>query len=107
MFIRTKTFKNKDGSQRAYVQIVESIRTQGKIRQKVIANIGRMEDATHEKIERLVESLEKFIGREKVALQDERLMVRQAKEWGVDLIFRNLWEKLGIDKILKQFIKKA
>ncbi|OGF63640.1 MAG: transposase [Candidatus Fischerbacteria bacterium RBG_13_37_8] len=107
MFIRTKTFKNKDGSQRAYVQIVESIRTQGKIRQKVIANIGRMEDATHEKIERLVDSLEKFIGREKVALQDERLMVRQAKEWGVDLIFRNLWEKLGIDKILKQFIKKA
>lgn len=44
MFTRTKTFKNRDGTTRTYLQIVESRRKGHKIRQKVIANLGRLEE---------------------------------------------------------------
>jgi len=44
MFARIKTLKNKDGSVRQYVQIVENRREDGKTKQKVLCTIGRLEE---------------------------------------------------------------
>jgi len=41
MFARTKTFKNKDGSTRTYLQVVENVRENGRVRQHLVANLGR------------------------------------------------------------------
>jgi len=43
MFLRTKTYKTKDGSRRTYLHIVENVRERGKVRQRIIANLGRLE----------------------------------------------------------------
>ena len=41
MFVRTKTFKNKDGSIREYLFICETRREGNKVRQITLANLGR------------------------------------------------------------------
>ncbi|ACA60483.1 hypothetical protein Daud_1992 [Candidatus Desulforudis audaxviator MP104C] len=46
MFARLKTLKNKDGSVRQYLQIVEYCREDGKTKQKVLCTLGRMEELT-------------------------------------------------------------
>lgn len=43
MYIRKVTNKNKDGTVRTYLQIVEGFREGGKVRHKVVANLGRIE----------------------------------------------------------------
>ena len=44
MFVRTKVFRNKDGSTRTYLQLVTSERVGDKVRQRVVANLGRLDE---------------------------------------------------------------
>lgn len=60
MYARTKTFTNKDGSKRTYIQIVESVRENDKVRQKVVLNLGRIEELQEGSLDRLIASLVKF-----------------------------------------------
>jgi hypothetical protein len=43
MFIRTSIGHNKDGSTRVYLHLVKGYRANGKVRQKVVANLGRVD----------------------------------------------------------------
>lgn len=104
MFTRTKTFKNKDGSQRTYLQLVETRRDGDKVRQKVVANLGRLEDLQDGQLDRLIESLTRFSTKEWVRLEALKLGVKQAPQWGPALIFHHLWQHLGLEKILEKLL---
>ncbi|MDH7478769.1 MAG: IS1634 family transposase, partial [Syntrophomonadaceae bacterium] len=54
MFVRVKTAYNRDGSPRQYLQIVKNQRINGKVQQKVIGNLGRVEDLQDGKLDALV-----------------------------------------------------
>ncbi|MCS5696466.1 IS1634 family transposase [Desulfofundulus thermocisternus] len=107
MYARTKTFTNKDGSKRTYVQIVEAVREHGKVRQKVVANLGRIDELQKGSLDRLIASLAKFSKTKWIQAEADKLMVHSAREWGLDLIFRHLWEQLGLDFILKRHFSQA
>ena len=107
MYARTKTFTNKDGSTRTYLQIVESVRENGKVRQKVLLNMGRIEDLQEGNLDRLIASLVKFSKKQWIKAEAENLLVHHAKEWGLDLIFRHLWDKLYLEDILRQSFSSA
>ena len=49
MFVRTKTFKNKDGSTREYLFICETRREGDKVRQITLANLGRLDSIDTQK----------------------------------------------------------
>ncbi len=102
MFTRTKTFTNKDGTKRTYLQLVETRREGNKVRQKVVANLGRLEDLQDGQLDRLIESLSRFSTREWVRLEALKLGVKQAPQWGPALIFYHLWQHLGLEKILNK-----
>ena len=57
VFVRTKTYKNKDGSRRTYLHIVENVREGGKVRQRILANLGRLEKLQQGQIDQLIEGL--------------------------------------------------
>lgn len=103
MFVRTKTTQG-----RTYIQIVESYREKGKVRQKVIATLGRI-DKLKEKgqIENVLRSLARFS--EKVMVKEKyqrgKLEAQKVTRIGPDLILRRLWKELGIDKIIKNLTK--
>lgn len=60
MYVRTKTFKNKDDSTRTYLYIVEGRHVTGKARQEIVANLGRLEELQEKGLDQIIEGLVKF-----------------------------------------------
>lgn len=108
MFIRRSTAKNKDGSKRVYYQLAESIRVNGKPRNRVLASLGRADDKkTQKKLEKMAETLIKAT--EKYSLFDlaENLKAESSKEYGPFLVFKRLFNDLGLKDILSNHLKST
>jgi hypothetical protein len=104
MFVRTKVFKNRDGSTRTYLQIVKGERVGGKVRQVVLANLGRLDKLENGALDRLLEGLARF---SRYRLVEEKAREPQAgwtKAWGPALVFGRLWEELGLPVILERLL---
>ena len=104
MFIRTKTFFNKDGSKRVYLQIAKSVWENGKPRQRVICTLGRLKDLKRGDIDTLIKGLGRFSEKLKVIEISKDLFAREDKEYGVVLVFRRLFKILGLEDILKEHL---
>jgi len=103
MFIRVKP-----SGPRKYLQIVESNWQKGKVRQKVIATLGRLEELIDNgKLDGLLRSGMKFS--EKLAIIDsyERGEVASARDLkiGLPLVFGRLWREIGIQRVIEGFLK--
>jgi len=108
MYIRTKEFKNKDGSSRTYLQIVENQRVNGKPTQTVVANLGRIEDLQQrDVVDRLITSLAKFSESQWIKTQAEELSTEWGKEWGPELVFRSLWDEIGLPGIFSRILNRT
>ncbi len=101
MFVRTKTFKNKNGTTRTYLYIVDGKRVNGKVRQRIVANLGRLEKIQEGDLDKIIEGLIKFSKRQWIEAQARSVEAKWAKEWGPVLIFRRLWEELKLGEIFK------
>ena len=102
MFVRIK----KSGKNQ-YLQIVENRKIKGKVVQRVISTIGRL-DRLNEKgdIETLVRSLSRFSEKVLLVLSGKSEVSCQSKKIGPALIFERLWQELGIDKVLAHVLDK-
>jgi len=107
MFVRVKTAYNRDGSPRNYLQIVENRRVEGKVRQKVLCNLGRLEELQNGELDGLIRSLAKFSKNLSVVSAAEELFAEWSKEYGPALVFRRLWEKLGLHSLLDKLLSST
>jgi len=80
-----------------YLRILESYRHQGRCRQRVVANLGRV-DLLGEKLDRLVCSLGKYCKNRLVA--PDQLACKEALIWGPVLLARHLWEQMTLDEVV-------
>src|SRR5512145_503918 len=84
MFIRVKSVAH-EGRSYEYLQIVRSVRDGDRVRQELVASLGRRDllVATG-KLDKLLQALVRFSTRLKVveAAKDERFVARAAKSWG-------------------------
>jgi len=97
MFARVK----KSGKYQ-YLQIVENRKIKGKVKQRVIATIGRMDRLqAKDQIETLIRSLSRFSEKALLVLSGKSDVIAHAKKIGPPLIFERLWEELGIKKVIK------
>ncbi len=85
-----------------YLQIVENRKVKGKVIQRVLVTLGRM-DQLHEKdrIETLIRSLSRFSERVLLILSGKSDACASAKKIGPALIFERLWDELGIRKVIR------
>jgi hypothetical protein len=103
MFVRTKSRGN-----RAYLQIVENHRLDGRIVQNVIANLGRLDLLQQSgALDSLMLSMQRFspkmallgeIGRQETTPLSYRRL-------GSPLLFGRLWRELGIDRAIDKLAK--
>lgn len=104
MFTRTK----KSGP-REYLQIVENKRKGKKVRQTVIATLGRL-DKLQERgdIESIMYSLAKFSEKAVVLGAHRRgeLTVSQTRRIGAPKLFGRLWKKTGIQAVIEHLLKE-
>ncbi|MBC7344747.1 MAG: IS1634 family transposase, partial [Clostridia bacterium] len=100
-----KRFRNKDGSVREYLYIVKGVRVDGKPRQKVVAYLGRLDQLQAEgAIDSLVKNLARYAEQVQVIEVAEDLFCHQAKEYGPVLVFKRLWEELGLSEFLSRYV---
>ncbi len=103
MFARIKSANNRDGSKRHYLQICESKREEGKVRQKVLCNLGRVEELQDGKLDDLIRSLAKFSQNVAVISAAEDLFADWSREYGPAMVFRKLWKNLGYIRLLLSY----
>ncbi|TKJ44632.1 IS1634 family transposase [Candidatus Aerophobetes bacterium Ae_b3b] len=101
MFVRTKTFVNKDGSKRVYLQIAKSVWENGKPHQRVICTLGRLKDLKRGGIDTLIRGLGKFTDKLQVIEISKDLLAKDDKEYGAPLIFHRLFKLLSLEEILE------
>lgn len=100
MFVRTK----KSGRYE-YLQIVENTKSAGKVSQRVIATIGRLDQLQAKgEVEKLVRSLAKFSERTLLVLSGKVDVEAHAVKIGPALIFERLWKELGLPDILQALL---
>jgi transposase len=101
MYPRTVKVRSSSGTVHEYVRLVESYREGDKVRQRVIADLGRKD--------LLVDVLPKL--RRLLTGDDDDLTAdprfAEAPDWGPVLVIRALFEELGLWKILDQLLGKA
>ena len=98
MFARVK----KSGKYQ-YLQIVENRKEKGKVKQRVIATVGRL-DQLHEKnrVETLIRSLSRFSEKALLILSGQSEVSTEAAKIGPAMIFERLWKETGIQKAIRQ-----
>jgi len=106
MFVRTKTFVNKDGSKRVYLQIAKNVWDGTKSHQKVLCTLGRLEDLEKGGIDRLIHGLAKFTEKVRIIEMGSDLFALWSKEYGAPLIFRKLFTSLGLEDILETHLSQ-
>jgi transposase len=101
MYLKEVSQKNKDGTLRTYLQLVQSRRVNGKPRQVLLVNLGRVDgDDGKEKIDKLTQALVEASTRLALFDAGRDLQADWSKEYGPVLIFKRLWEELGFKKVL-------
>ncbi len=102
MFVRVKRSVQKSGTYE-YLQIVESTRDAGKVRQRVIGNLGRRDVIVADgSLDALLASLAKFSERLRVVerVRTEGLQAHRARLWGPPLVFDRLWQLQRLPEII-------
>lgn len=101
MFLRVKKTLNQ-----SYLQIVESYRESGRVRQRVIATIGRLEELqSRGNVEQLLQSLAKYSRRAILLLGGASDPEARVRKVGPDLIFGRLWDRVGIGEHILEELK--
>jgi hypothetical protein len=82
---------------RQYLQLVEGYRNkEGKVRHRVVGNLGRLEDLNPAKLDPLINGLNRAIGRsDNSALPVE---IESSKAYGNVFALHELWKDLGFDR---------
>jgi hypothetical protein len=100
MFARVK----KSGRNQ-YLQLVENRKEKGKVKQRVIATVGRMDQLQEKgRIETLIRSLSRFSEKALLVLSGQSDLAMEVKTIGPTLIFERLWRQSGIADCLQSLV---
>ena len=91
---------------RQYLQLVEGYRNEdGKVRHRVVANLGRLEDLNPAKLDPLINGLNRAIGRsDNTALSVE---IESSRAYGNVFALHELWKGLGFDRALGRAMRSG
>ena len=89
-----------------YLQIVENRKEKGKVKQRIIATIGRMDQLqAKDRVETLIRSLSRFSERTLLILSGQSDVSAEAVKIGPPILFERLWKETGIHKAMKQLLQ--
>jgi transposase len=104
MYPRTVRIRSTNGTVNEYVRIIEAYREDGKVKQRVVAELGRKDVllAVLPKLQRLLRGDLELDGDGATALN-----VVDSSTWGLVLAVRTLFEQLGLWDILDRCLGRA
>ena len=88
-----------------YLQIVENRKENGKVKQRVISTIGRLDQLQAKgRVETLIRSLSRFSEQTMLILSGKSDISADAVKIGPSIIFERLWKETGIQKAIQQLL---
>ena len=104
MYVRTVKVPSSSGKVNEYVRVVESYREEGKVKQRVIADLGRKDilAALLPKLQRVLRGEPTLEGHE-----EDELEIVDASTWGPVLAVRRLFAQLGLGEILDRHLGRS
>ena len=89
-----------------YLQLVESFRNDsGKVRMRVVANLGRLDQIAPKQLDPLINDLNRAMGR--AHNTSSEVLQEPGLSFGDVLMLHELWQDLGIDKVLKRTMRSS
>jgi transposase len=104
MYLRTVKVRSSSGVVNQYVRVVEAYRDHGKVKQRTVADLGRMD-----LLAEMFPKLKRLLGYEgdSKTPPDNDLEILDASTWGPALAVRALFDQLGLWTILDTALGKA
>ncbi len=104
MYVRTVKVRSSSGQLNQYVRIVEAYRENGKVKQRVVADLGRKDllTALLPKLRRVLEGRPTIEGQ-----PEEEIEILDASTWGPLLVIRALFEQLGLWPLLDEVLGRS
>jgi hypothetical protein len=91
---------------RSYLQLVESFRTEtGSVRQRVIANFGRLDQLAPRDLDPLINGLNRALGRAENPAQP--VEYQMARAFGDVYALHHLWQSLGFGPAVKRALRSS
>ncbi len=91
---------------RRYLQLVESFRNDsGKVRTRVVANLGRLDRITPEQLDPLINGLNRAVGRAENTASE--VVQEPGLGFGDVFALHELWRELGFDKALTRTLRSG
>ena len=91
---------------RQYLQLVESFRNDsGKVRTRVVANLGRLDQIAPKQLDPLINGLNRAVGR--AHNTSSEVVQEPGLSFGDVLVLHELWQDLGIDYVLKRALRSS
>jgi transposase len=112
MYIRTTKRQNKDGTVTEYLQLAhnEWNKELGRSTVKVLLNFGRKEEVDLQGLERLVASIQRYIGslpEHGGNIKPDDVEVLSSRTYGGCWLLDQLWQRMQIGDCLKQLLSKT
>ena len=105
MFARVKRIKTSAGKVREYLLIVENKRISGKVRQRIVTNLGRLELFRETNIADILIAELKDYAKTNKLMDMAKTACDWSKEYGIILILRRIWETIGLDELFKKYLQ--
>src|SRR5215467_3479420 len=104
MYPRTIKVRSSSGTVHEYIRIVEAFREDGKVKQRVVADLGRKD-----LLVAILPKLRRILGGSAAAEADDPAepQVLDTANWGPVLVVRALFEQLGLWSILEENLGHA
>jgi len=99
LFFRKVTTKSGD-KEYTYLKLIENFREGNKVKQRVIANLGNLENMTPEKVQSLISGLSKICGLDPPSFQ--QLTNKTILDYGQVAAVDKIWQILNLDTLLEQ-----
>ena len=101
MYVRV----SKSGN-RSYLQIVEGYRDEaGRVKQKIIANLGRLEKMGEKDLSALINGLQRAVGRPETLPEPPKF--DSSKAFGDVWVLHQLWHELGLPDALRRALRSS
>jgi len=101
MFARVITSKGKK-----YLNIIENYREGKQVKQRVIANLGRVDELKIDSIERMAEKLLTIVESEKKLTQKVMPELEELDRYNYGyVVYRNIWNRFKLDEILDSLVE--
>jgi hypothetical protein len=108
MFVRLKRVAYR-GKLRHYVQLVKSARENGRVKQRVVASLGRLDELKDSgELERIIKGLLKHSDTLRVlkAHEDGAGRIVSDRVWGPVIVVEQLWRELGLFDLLRSLAER-